>query len=117
MVKYLSDKNDTRELTLLYSVRNEADIAYKSIFEQARQAIGVNTIYSVTDRGATISDGSHTIAGHINGRLIKQAVPDYQDRIFYISGTHSMVNAMHAILQELGVSHHNIKVDFFPGYA
>ncbi len=117
MVKYLTDKNDSRAVTLLYSVRNEADIAYKNIFEEARNAIGVNTIYNVTDRDATISDGSHTIAGYINGGLIKQAVPDYADRVFYISGTHSMVSAMRHILRELGVSHHNIKVDFFPGYA
>jgi len=117
MVKYLTDTNDARTVTLLYSVRNEADIAYKSIFEEARNAIGVNTIYTVTDQGALISDGSHTIAGYVNGGLIKQAVPDYLDRLFYISGTHSMVSAMQDILRELGVSHHNIKVDFFPGYA
>jgi ferredoxin-NADP reductase len=116
MVKYLIDKNDTRTVTLLYSARTESDIAYKSVFEEARDSIGINTIYTVTDSNATISS-PHTVVGSITGRLIEQAVPDYLERIFYISGTHAMVTAMRDILMELGVSHSNIKVDFFPGYA
>jgi ferredoxin-NADP reductase/Na+-translocating ferredoxin:NAD+ oxidoreductase RnfD subunit len=116
MVKYLVDTNDSRTVTLLYSVRNEAGIAYKSIFEEAIEAIGLDTIYAVTDSNATISD-PHARAGSITGELIKQAVPDYLERVFYISGTHAMVVAMQDILTELGVSHHNVKVDFFPGYA
>jgi ferredoxin-NADP reductase/Na+-translocating ferredoxin:NAD+ oxidoreductase RnfD subunit len=116
MAKYLLDKDEPRTITLLYSVRTEADIAYKDLFEEARRSIGLKTIYAITG-DSTMASGPNTHAGPITSRLIKAAVPDYLDRVFYVSGTHAMVVAMQDILAELGVSHHQIKVDFFPGYA
>lgn len=116
MVKYMIDKHETRTVTLLYSARTEDDFAYSNIFEEARQAIGLNTIYVLTDKTA-LATKPYTISGFITGELIKKEVPDYRERVFYISGTHAMVVAMQDILAELGVSHGNIKVDFFSGYA
>src|SRR5664280_2187211 len=97
MVKYLLDTNDSRAVTLLYSARTESDIAYREVFEEARQAIGIRTFYGVTDKGAIVKD-NHTFAGFITADIIERAVPDYLERIFYISGTHQMVNAMQDIL-------------------
>ena len=116
MVKYLIDTNDRRAVTLLYSARTEADMAYKSVFEEARSSLGINTVYMVTEGNATVSS-PHTVASSITSRLIKSSVPDYPERIFYISGTHAMVNGMQDILSGLGVPKHQIKTDFFPGYA
>ncbi len=116
MVKYLIDKNDRRTVTLLYSVRTEADIAYKSVFEEARNKLGINTIYTVTDSGARITD-PNSIAGSITGELINRTVPDYLERNFYISGTHAMVVDMQDVLTELGINQSNVKIDFFSGYA
>jgi ferredoxin-NADP reductase/Na+-transporting NADH:ubiquinone oxidoreductase subunit NqrB len=116
MAKYLLDKNQSRVITLLYSARTEADIAYKDLFEEARQAIGLDTIYTLSDNKAIVAR-PHTAAGLITIGLIQQAVPDYLERVFYISGTHPMVVAMQDILAGLGVNRSNIKVDFFPGYA
>ncbi|HUC95751.1 MAG TPA: RnfABCDGE type electron transport complex subunit D [Candidatus Saccharimonadia bacterium] len=116
MVKYLLDKNQKRKVTLLYSARTQEDLAYKSIFEEARSKLGLNTIYAVTDTDAKITD-PNAVAGFISGELIKQTVPDYLERVFYISGTPGMVKAMQGILSELGVPRHQIKVDYFSGYA
>jgi len=116
MVKYLLDTNDSRAVTLLYSARTESDIACKEVFEEARQAIGIRTFYGITDKGAIVSD-THTFAGYVTADIIKRAVPDYQERMFYISGTHQMVNAMQDILSSLGIQRSQIKIDFFPGYA
>jgi len=116
MVKYLIDKNDKRTVTLLYSARTEADLAYKKVFEEARANLGINTIYTISDTGANITD-PNAIPGMIDAELIKRSVPDYLDRLFYISGTHPMVEAMQEILSGLGVHRRNIKIDFFPGYA
>jgi len=116
MVKYLLDTNDSRAVTLLYSARTESDIAYKEVFEEARQAIGTRTFYGITDKGAIVSD-THTFAGFVTADIITRTVPDYQERIFYISGTHQMVNAMQDILSSLGIQRSQIKIDFFPGYA
>ena len=56
-------------------------------------------------------------AGVITPELIMAEVPDYRERLFYVSGPHSMVKAMQAVLKAIGVSEHNVKVDFFPGYV
>lgn len=116
MAKYLVDKNEPRPITLLYSVRTQADIAYKPVFEEARRVIGLKTIYALTGDKA-VSHSSHTQRGPITSKLIKEAVPDYLDRVFYISGTNAMVTATQGIIAELGIAQHQVKVDFFPGYA
>jgi glycine betaine catabolism B len=116
MVKYLSDRGEVRSITLLYSARTAADIAYKPVFEEARQTIGLNTIYALTGSQAPVTT-PNSVAGQITAELIKQAIPDYGERVFYISGTNVMVKAMQAILTGLGVHHRQVKVDFFPGYA
>lgn len=86
------------------------------MFEVARRTVGVNTYYGVTDENTPVT-GGNTFSGFITADIIKQAVPDYNERIFYISGTHQMVNAMQTILRDLGVNKKQIKIDFFPGYA
>lgn len=103
MVKYMLEKAEKRDIVLLYSNKTEADICYRDIFDSAKD-LGVKIVYVVTDK-----------VGFIDEPMIKRQVPDFKDRIFYISGPHSMVDAFEKTLKGLGVK--NIKVDFFPGYA
>jgi ferredoxin-NADP reductase/Na+-translocating ferredoxin:NAD+ oxidoreductase RnfD subunit len=116
MVKYLLDKGQSRNIDMLYSARTELDFAYRDIFELARQKFGLNTQYIVSDRAASITK-PHSTAGTITSERIRRTIPDYAERLFYISGTHAMVEAMQEALGELGVSTEDIKTDFFPGYA
>jgi ferredoxin-NADP reductase len=116
MVKYLIDTKQPRVVSLLYAARTEADFAYKDIFETARQVIGLDTLYVVSASG-TVMTSPNTIVGRINADVIQQTIPDYQERVFYVSGTHSMVEAARETLRQLGVNRSNIKTDFFPGYA
>lgn len=116
MVKFLIDTGEKRAITLLYSARSETDIAYREVFEEARQTVGVNTFYGITDLAAEVS-GAYSFRGSITADIIAQAIPDFKERIFYISGTHSMVISMRDLLFRLGVPRKNIKVDFFPGYV
>ena len=55
--------------------------------------------------------------GSIDERLVRHAVPDYRERIFYISGPQAMVKALRRKLLGMGVRRSRIKVDFFPGFA
>ena len=41
--------------------------------------------------------------GSIDARLVRHAVPDYRERIFYISGPQAMVKAVRRKLQRMGV--------------
>jgi ferredoxin-NADP reductase len=55
--------------------------------------------------------------GYIDARMITQEIPDYSERYFYLSGTHSMVTTFNNILQQIGVKKSRIKKDFFPGFT
>ncbi len=106
IVQYMLDSGDARDAVLLYSNKTADEIAYKDFFDDASSKLGMKTLYWVT------SDMGFMDAAHI-----QREVPDYKDRMFYISGPHSMVTAFELSLCELGVPRRNIKVDFFPGFA
>ncbi len=115
MIKYLSDKDEKRDVILLYSNRTADEIAYKNVFDEAAQKIGLKALYAVTDAKANIPDWCH--GGVIDGRMIAANIPDYKERVFYISGPRVMVDAFQSTLKGLGVKRKQIKIDFFPGFA
>ena len=48
--------------------------------------------------------------------MIREKIPDYQKRTFYISGPQLMVEAIgKMLLKKMNVA--KIKTDFFPGYT
>lgn len=104
MIKYLLDKNEKRDIVVLYSNKTEADVAYKDILDEAQNKLGIKTVYVITDK-----------TGFVTGGTIKTEVPDFSERAFYVSGSHSMVTAFEKMLQGLGISKSQIKTDFFPG--
>jgi ferredoxin-NADP reductase/Na+-translocating ferredoxin:NAD+ oxidoreductase RnfD subunit len=110
MIKDLVDRNASRDIVLLYSVNNAQEIAFKSLFDQAG-TLGVNTKYVVTK-----GDEPDYLHGFIDKELIKNNLPDYKDRLFYISGPQGFVAAVRLGLLELGVLSSSITTDFFPGY-
>ncbi len=114
MIQHLLDTHEARPITLLYSNKALADIAYKDVFNQAQRELGIKTIYAVTDE-KTPSPDVHQ--GFIDGALIASEVPDFRERIFYISGPMTMVNAFKKTLRGMGISRFNIRTDFFPGFA
>ncbi|OGC88462.1 hypothetical protein A2419_01830 [Candidatus Adlerbacteria bacterium RIFOXYC1_FULL_48_26] len=101
MIQYMVDTNQNRDAILLYSTKSENELAYKDVFAEAGAKIGLKTYYD--DRITT-------------EELIRE-VPDYKDRLFYLSGPHGMVVAFEKTLRELGVHRRNIKIDFFPGFV
>jgi ferredoxin-NADP reductase len=114
MVQYLVDMKDSRSITLLYSNKTASEIAYKDIFDSAAQTIGLKTLYVLTNEPSPVP-GTHN--GFIDTDLIVHEISDYKERIFYISGPHSMVKAFEKTLQGMGISRFNIKSDYFPGFA
>lgn len=115
MTKYLLDTNDQRAVTLFYSEKNANELAYKDVFDAAQEKPNFNIVYTLTDKTTTVPLGMKT--GFITNQTIKDELPDFMERLFYISGQQQMVVAMRDMLKEMGVSDSNIKVDFFPGYA
>ncbi|MCX6799641.1 MAG: hypothetical protein NT091_00640 [Candidatus Falkowbacteria bacterium] len=112
----LADTNDQREITLIYCNKTIADIAYKEIFDEAKQKNNLKMIYILTNE-KEIDNDTYICKNAINSAIIKAEIPDYSERIFYISGPHSMVNNFEKILIELGINKNKIKTDFFPGFV
>lgn len=116
IAKYLSDRGEKRDIVLLYSNKTPSEVAYKEIFDEAAAKIGMRTVYVMTSPGQ-IPPGINARAGMINREMIEMEIPDYMERIFYISGPHGMVAAMEKVLRDMGVKGSRIKTDFFPGFA
>jgi ferredoxin-NADP reductase len=54
--------------------------------------------------------------GRIDADMIRQEVPDYLDRLYYVSGPEPMVLAYEKMLSEMGIPRNRIKRDSFQGY-
>jgi len=116
MVKYITDTGEKRDAILFYSNRENNEVAYQEIFDEAEAAWGLKTVYAVTDASQPVP-AHNGVKGRIDAALIERTIPDYRERMFYISGTHAMVSAFKKTLAELGVPRSQIKTDFFPGFA
>ncbi len=116
MLKYLSDRNEKRSVVLFYSNYHVSEIAYADVLNEARQKLGVKTVYTLTDPATVPADWTGR-KGFITSEMIESEVPDYRDRTFYVSGPHAMVVSVEKTLASMGVPSHQIKPDFFPGFA
>jgi ferredoxin-NADP reductase len=114
MIKYLSDRDERRTITLLYSNRTMSDIAYAEVFDEAAGTVGAKIVYTLTDAVPGDWPGER---GFIDEAMIKRQVPDYAERTFYVSGPQAMVTATEALLRKMGIPGSRIKKDFFPGFA
>lgn len=115
MVKFLLDKNEKRDIVLVYSNKTEGDIAYRDVFGQAERA-GVRVVYVLTDV-QSISPDWNGERGFVDGVMIQRLIPDFWSRTFYLSGPHSMVTAFDKTLKGMGVRRDRIKEDYFPGFV
>lgn len=116
IIKYLIDSHESRPITMFYSAKTSEDFAYKKMFEHARHSIGLKLVYVISDKTDPLDD-SVDYRGRINAEMIKKEVPDYEQRVFYISGTQPMVKDVKKMLHSLGIPSHQVKIDYFSGYA
>lgn len=103
MVGYLLDKDEKRDIVLLYSNHVKEEVAFKEIFDKVGR-VGVRSIYVMTGKD-----------GYIDEEMIRMRVPDYERRVFYVSGPQPMVEAFEKMLSRMKIK--KIKTDFFPGYT
>ncbi|MDE2030980.1 MAG: oxidoreductase [Patescibacteria group bacterium] len=116
MINYMLKRGQKRNVVMFYSNRTVDDIAYMETFEKARTELGIKTIYALSELDSIPSDWKGA-RGFITAEMIAKEVPDFEDRIFYISGPHSMVSAFNESLSRMGVNQSQIITDFFPGFA
>lgn len=114
MIQFLLDKNLSTDIILIYTNRTVNDILYADIFEKAVKN-GVKTIYNLTD-AQNVPVGWRGPTGYITPEKIQQLIPDYKQRIYYLSGPQLMVQNFESTLHQTGIPKSQIITDFFPGY-
>jgi ferredoxin-NADP reductase len=100
MVKYALDFKQHRDIQLIYSAGSEDEFAFRDLFSEAKE-FGIETTYATKP---------------VDKEALGQ-IPEYKERLFYISGPYGFVRAMEKNLTELQVPATNIKTDYFPGYG
>lgn len=114
MVKFLIDTHQKRDIILLYTSSTENGFIYKDFFDNTKK-IGVYPIYSVT-KADYVSNQWKGHKGYITKELITQKIPDYEERIFYISGPQTLVTNYKILLKRLNIPDDQIITDYFPGF-
>ncbi len=114
MIQYLLDTRQWRPIVLFYAAKTPKEFVYRSVLEQARQVLGIKTIYTVTsDHG--LPAGWNLKGGRVTPQMIRSEVPDYAACQFYISGPTAMVDSTRQMLRQMGIREDRIKTDYFSG--
>jgi len=113
MIKYCTDKGVESQITLLYGNRNEESVVFKEELDMlARQNQNVKIVHILSQPSENWK-GRH---GYVDIQMIKEEVPDYMERVFYVCGSPGLVTNMLNMLKTLKVPEANIKTENFPGY-
>jgi ferredoxin-NADP reductase len=99
------DTNEKRDIVLIYSEKNINMMVYKDLFNEAAKKMDAKIIYYESEK-----------MGHITADFIKKEIPDFNDRLFYLSGSNGMVKGFEGVLAELKLPKKQTKVDYFPGF-
>lgn len=112
--KYVVDKNIGTDMVLLYGNRTTGDIAFKEDFDIMQKEYPRLRVVHVLSQAEPEWSGK---TGHINSQIIKEEIPDYNQRRFYICGPPLMVEVMEKILlDELALPKEFVITESFTGY-
>jgi ferredoxin-NADP reductase len=108
------DKKLDIDIVLLYANRSIKDIVFKEDFEAMQKEFPKLKVVHVLSEPA---EGFSFRAGRIDSQIIRQEIPDYAQRKFFLCGSPLMVEAMEKILSdELNLPKDNIITENFQGY-
>lgn len=116
MIMSLLDKNEKRTITLIYLSKSSEEFVYKDVFRKAKERLGAKIIYLLTDTENVPKKWQGRV-GKLDMEIILRELPDYPERLFYISGPHLLVESVKSTLKDMGISGRRIKTDYFPGYT
>jgi ferredoxin-NADP reductase len=88
MIKFCTDRKTNTDISLLYSNRNEDEIPFNDDLMQMQRA---NPQLLVNMTITNPSPAWRGLSGRVNGEMIKSTVPQWAERIYYVSGPQSMV--------------------------
>jgi glycine betaine catabolism B len=115
IIEYLNNSKQKKDVTLMYACADPSEFVYKELFENAGNQIGLKTIYVLTRPENAPKDWTGK-TGRINEQMIREEIPDFKDRAFFLSGPNAMVQGYKQLLASLGIPKNQIITDYFPGF-
>ncbi|MCX6340608.1 MAG: FAD-binding oxidoreductase [Candidatus Aureabacteria bacterium] len=114
MYKYAVDKRLDSDMVLVYANRSIRDIVFKEDFDlMQKQHPGLRVAHVLCEP----APGFTCTIGLINSQIVRNEVPDYALRKFYVCGPPAMVESMKGLLaEELCVPEDRIVTERFQGY-
>jgi ferredoxin-NADP reductase len=116
MAEYAADRALPIPVRLVYSNRDEEEIAYRAELEELeKRNPRFRVIHTLT--GTTVSKGWKGSVGRISVQHLKEAVEDLDRPVFYVCGKTPMVAEMLRLLSDSGVPESDVLVEVFRGYG
>ena len=116
MLEYIAGKKIPVNVVVFYSNKTPEDIAFREELESiAKQNKNIKIIHAITrpEQSKTPWKG---LTGHVNAEIVKQNIPGWQNRTYYICGPPGFVEAVEKTLSEIGIPKEKTKLEKFTGY-
>lgn len=113
MIRYCTDLGIKSSIVLLYSNSLQDGIAFGDEFGAVQaENSQIKVINTITRPGP----GWTGLTGRINEDMIARYMPDYGDRVFYVSGPRKMVDDLSGLLKNMNLAEGQLKREVFLGY-
>lgn len=115
--KYATDKGIQTDIKLLYGSADPENIIFREDFDlmQKKNPL-LRVVHTVTCPDASGS-GWRGCLGYINETMIKEQIPDFNERVFFVCGPPGMVSCLVEMLtRSLGMPGDKIRIENFVGY-
>ena len=121
MIKYATDMQSAKKITMFDSNRNLQNILYKEEFDNWQMMNkNLKIVYTITPEEELEIEGDWTgETGYINKDMISKYLDDNEiaRSIFYLYGPPAMLNAMKSLLvKEMNLPQNQINEEEFYGY-
>lgn len=112
MLRHIKNNNLNYDITLIYANRNQESAAF---LEELKEIDKENKNFKLI---LIMSDDVNWSGekGRIDVNFIKEHLPEFKNKIYYISGPPAMVDSVLGVLLEAGIKDENIKKEKFSGY-
>jgi ferredoxin-NADP reductase len=110
--RYCTDKKLSTNIIMLYSNKTRDEIVFNDELEAMQKADSNIVVKNVLTREPEWKG----LKGHVDANMIKEQIPDYKERVFYICGPPSLNEAMKKALEGLNLREDQIKLEDFTGY-
>jgi len=117
MCKFATDTGLSTDIVLLYGNNREENIIFRQDFDEMQSVNkDLRVVYTLTSPDIDKKSWQGR-SGYIDDEMIREEIPDYKERVFYVCGAPGIVENLVNILKDrLGIQENKIRLENFVGY-